>query len=152
MGKIDLLKKFSKIISTNLKFTMSQSSDYSDHISFGKIQIFDLPELIDIPKIIDLTPELNIQCHVEKNPIDMADNAARDGKIDIVKELYKMGYECTSYGYNRALREGHLEVVKFLNENCKNNYFSNYNIEGTLIHSLNEEIKEYIKDYILKKK
>ena len=45
-----------------------------------------------------------------------------------------------------------MEVVKFLNENCKDNYFSDYDIEGTLIHSKNEEIKEYIRNYIMKNK
>lgn len=87
----------------------------------------------------------------KKQIINYLNNAACDGKLDIVKRLYQARYECTKYGYNRALRNNHLEVVKFLNENCKDNYFSKYDIEGTLIHSKNEEIKEYIRNYIMKK-
>jgi len=120
---------------------MSKSQDYkeSENIETENFLKFNEHYIADPRKPV-LSPE------------DRLNNAACDGKIDIVKQLYQEGYECTKYGYNRALRNNHLEVVKFLNENCKDNYFSDYDIEGTLIHSKNEEIKEYIRNYILQNK
>lgn len=53
--------------------------------------------------------------------LSLIDIAAKDGDLELVKTLYKMGHNCTERTLKLAAMNGHLDVVKWCYLDIKNN-------------------------------
>ncbi|EGG14240.1 hypothetical protein DFA_12010 [Cavenderia fasciculata] len=96
---------------------------------------------LELVKWLDNNKSINVT-----STIRAIDSAARFGYLDIIKYLYTNGTKkCSDQAIIQATINGHLDIVKFITENCGQNKITNHAFIAAILND-RLDILQYLQD------